>query len=277
MSRCQFEDEAWVKKRNMKNYNDVKISILLFSVLVIGPAAATAEVLGEWNFDTGSTSAERRMASGLATGVSGISELTFNMIEDAGVDVVPASVHDGIGFGGSFGEQAVFIHRANYFDHSTVPPKEDADDFTSFGPGEGGTSAQGTAAGQGDGKAAVFFTVTAGAQPVQVASLTIDTTAGNAPLIISFQEAGSAAGTTVNVNEQMRSNTAYLPNPVLIAAGETKTFSVNLNSGTLDSRHVVNRMVLHGEVNPELPTIGIIAAMGTSFILTRRHLFGNKG
>ena len=198
---------------------------------------------------------------GLASGVEGISELRFNLIEDAGVNVVPASEHDGIGFGGSFGEQAIFIHRANYYDSSPVPPKENAANFTSFGPGNGGASAQGTAAGKGDGHAAVSFTITAGAQHIQVVSLTMDTTAGNAPLIFNFQEAGTVAGATVNVNEQIRSNTAFLPDPVLIAAGETKTFSINLNSGMLDTRHVINRIVLNGEVNPRPATLGLISAV----------------
>lgn len=214
-----------------------------------GASMAQADVLGEWTFDSGANSAERRASTNLSAGVTSLSALEFNTFDDVGYGAVPSSEHDGIGFGGNQGEHVAFIHRANYFDGSAVPPKETVSDFTSFGDG----ATQGTSAGLGDGNATVSFTVTVGAEPLQVESITIDQIhLTSASLIVGFQEAGAVAGSTVTLNaENSGLGTAYLTTPVVIGAGQTKTFTISLNSGSVNSNHNVSSIQLNGASVPE--------------------------
>lgn len=227
----------------------VQKTVRLLSALVCGASLANADVLGEWTFDSGASSAELRASTNLSAGVTSLSALEFNTFDDVGPGSVPSSEHDGIGFGGNEGENVAFIHRANYFDGSAVPPKETASDFTSFGGG----ASQGTSAGQGDGHATISFTVSAGVEPLQIESITVDQIhQTSASLIVGFQEADTAAGATVTLNVTNNGlGTAYLTTPVVIGAGQTKTFTISLNSGVLNSIHNVNSIQLNGAIAPE--------------------------
>lgn len=251
----------------------MKRTIILTSVLAMGFTAANADVLGEWTFNNRASVATALESSNLDAGVSTLSSLQFNSSGGFGFDVagpnnVPNTINDGYGFGGNSGEDVAFIHRATYFDGSAVPsPRPTADHYTSFGAGAG----EGTGAALGNGNAPISFTITAGAQDVQVDSLTIDTTAGNAPLIVSFQEAGASVGNAVTLNGGNLNDTSVLSSAVVVGAGQTKTFTINLNSGSLDSAHIVNEFVLNGSVIPEPGTLSMIGAIGVAVLFIRRR------
>ena len=171
----------------------------------------------------------------------------------------------------------MFTHRADYFDSSAVgggpQEKPDANSYTSFGPGDSGGVPQGTTAGLGDGNAPISFTVTAGAQDVRIDSLTTTIAALNpgAALIVGIQEAGAAAGPTVTLNGGSGwTGTSLLASPVVIGAGQTGTFTINLNSGALNSIHNIDEFVLNGEVIPE-PTAGILLGLGALVVTLRRR------
>ncbi|MDB4553640.1 hypothetical protein N9012_04275, partial [Akkermansiaceae bacterium] len=104
------------------------LSITIFSMS--STAALHAAVIAEWTFDTGANSAARLASSSVSTGAT-ISGLSFNdSFTDVGPGAVPNDVHDGFGFGGNSGDQVIFLHRANYFDGSSVPsPRPTVNDY----------------------------------------------------------------------------------------------------------------------------------------------------
>jgi hypothetical protein len=206
----------------------------------------TGAALAEWTFNAGTTSAERLASSNGAPGAT-VSALSFNeSFSDFGPGGVPNDVHDGIGFGGNNGQQVAFLHRAAYFDNSTVPnPRPTEEDYTSWGNGtEAGTGANLT----GNGSAPISFTVTADAgNKVTVESLTVDWTSG-ASLIVQLQEADATpiAGITFNATNPI--GCVFLNAPVVVDPGQTKTFTINLNSGSLNTFSNINGFALNGMV-----------------------------
>lgn len=250
---------------------------------VMAMSSLQAAVLAEWTFNDNSSLANALSSSNVDAGVSSVSGLQMNSsggfgFDFAGLNNVPNSVNDGYGFGGAGGEQVMFTHRADYFDNAAVGggpnEKPNANSYTSWGPGDSGGIPQGTTAGLGDGNAPVSFTVSAGAQDVRIDSLTTTIAALNpgAALIVGFQEAGAAAGPTVTLNGGSGwTGTSLLISPVVIGAGQTKTFTFNLNSGSLNSNHNINEFALNGEVIPE-PTTGILLGLtGLALALRRRR------
>lgn len=247
--------------------NNISKTIAL--ALLFSGVAVSADILGAWNFNSGATTAQRLASSNQAAGVSNLSALTFNTFDDVGPGLIPNSVHDGIGFDGNRGEQVAFIRRANYFNTSGVPPKENASNFTSFGL----AALQGTGAALGNGNAPVWFTITAGPQALRIDSLTVGTTSTNAPLIVSFQEAGTQPTQSITLNSGNLVDTASLSSSITFSAGQTKTFSISLNSNSLSSFHVVNEFVLNGAVVPEPATyalFGGLFALGWVMLRCRR-------
>ena len=228
---------------------------LAIASLALGGASAQAALLSEWTFDTGANSTARLASSSVASGTS-ISGLTMNSsggfgFRDFGPNAVPNDEHDGFGFGGAAaGVYVMFTHRADYFDGGGT---DTVNDYTSFG------TAEGTTAGLGDGNAPISFTVTADAgKTVFVNSLTATCAAANpgATLIVGIQEAGAAVGTTVTINGASSwAGTAYLTNPIIVEAGETKTFTILLNSGALNSNHNIDSFSLDGLVVNEGETL----------------------
>ena len=224
---------------------------LAIASLALGGASVQAALLSEWTFDTGANSTARLASSSVASGTS-ISGLTMNAdsgfgFSDFGPNTVPNNEHDGFGFGGAAaGFDVMFTHRADYFDGSAVPsPRPTTDDYTSFGESD-------TTAGLGNGNAPISFTVTADAgKTVLINSLTATCAAPNPgdTLIVGIQEAGAAVGTDVTINGASSwTGTANLTNPVIINAGETKTFTIRLNSGALNTKHNIDSFSLDGLV-----------------------------
>ncbi|MDA7869929.1 ATP-binding protein [Akkermansiaceae bacterium] len=221
--------------------------ILMAGLLTILPISSTnAEVLAEWTFNTGPTSVERLASGGVAAGAL-VSGLMLNQsFTDFGPGAVPNDVHDGFGFGGNRGDQVIFLHRAEYFDASEVPaPRPAEDDYTSWGPG----SSQGTGADLNtNGNAPIAFTVTGDAiSTVTIESITVDFTSGGG-IIFGFQEAGDTSGATVTLNGANPLLDVPLDAPVIVGPGETKTFTININSGALNSLHNIDGISLNGSV-----------------------------
>ena len=145
----------------------------------------------------------------------------------------------------------IFLHRATYFDGSDVPnPRPTLDDYTSWGQG----SAQGTGDDlSSNGNAAISFMVEADELSIiTVDSLTVDFTSGAAS-IWQIQEAGAAQGAGGTLNSGNPLITAALNAPVVIGAGETKTFTINVNSGALNSLHNIDGLTLNGFRAPSNP------------------------
>jgi hypothetical protein len=227
----------------------LSLSFAIFGVS--STAALHAAVIAEWTFDTGADSTALLASSGVPTGAT-ISGLLFNdSFTDFGPEAVPNDLHDGFGFGGNRGDQVIFLHRANYFDGSAVPdPRPTATDYTSWGIG----SNQGTGADlSSNGNAAISFTVEADELSIiTVDSLTVDFTSGGA-CIWQIQEAGAAEGAQGTLNPGNPLLTVALNAPVVIGAGETKTFTINVNSGALNSLHNINGLSLNGFRIPSTP------------------------
>ena len=207
--------------------------------------------LAEWTFDSGDSSVDLLASSGVVEGAT-ISGLSFNdSFTDFGPEAVPNDLHDGFGFGGNSGDRVIFLHRATYFDGSDVPdPRPTLDDYTSWGIG----SNQGTGADlSSNGNAAISFTIEADELSIiTVDSLTVDFTSGGA-CIWQIQEAGAAEGAQGTVNSGNPLLTVALNAPVVIGAGESKTFTINVNSGALNSLHNIDGLSLNGFRRPSNP------------------------
>ena len=221
----------------------------LLAVLPIVPV--NAKILGRWTFDSGESSADLLASSDVAKGAI-ISGLSFNdSFTNFGPEAVPKDLHDGFGFGGNRGDRVIFLHRATYFDSSAVPdPRPTVADYTSWGIG----SNQGTGADlSSNGNAAISFTVEADELSIiTVDSLTLDFTSGGA-CIWQIQEAGAAEGAQGTLNPGNPLLTVALNTPVVIGAGETKTFTINVNSGALNSFHNIDGLSLNGFRSPSNP------------------------
>lgn len=216
-----------------------KIEILIcgFCMLL---SAARADVLGEWTFNTGTTTAERLVSSNLGFGVSSLSTLVFNdTFDDFEPNVIPNSDNDGLGFGGNGGEQVAFVHRAA----SGISP-------TSFGGTVGTTT----------NNAPIYFSITAGEQALQIDSLTVAMTGGTAILSVWCQQAGVAAGTPASFSAGVPSTkTASFPDSVVVNAGQTETITIILNSSAFNSAHYIDEMVLNGSIIAGMATNTAIA------------------
>ena len=213
-----------------------RTALAIASLALGGAGAQASTVLAEWSFNSGGTAAARLASSSVPAGFT-VTGLSFNGLttdvssgagffnaQEGGGSVIPGATnngaavdYDGIGFGGNNSEQVIFMHRANFADGAGPNPG----DYTSFGPSEG------TTAGDGDGNAAISFQVTATTEPVVVIGVTARQF-GNDALKFGVQQAGAAAGVMATVNRSIA--TAYLNSPVIVAAGETKTFTISLDS-----------------------------------------------
>ncbi len=210
--------------------------------------------IAEWTFNTGSTSAARRTAGNIAAGLS-LSTLNFNQsFRDAGVEALPQAPHDSFGFGGDGGDTVIFLRRADYFDDSAVPsPRPSSEDYTSWGTGAtAGTGAVLTA----NGNAPIAFTMTAGAlSSILVDSVIVDlTNAYGSSAVFQFQEAGGSPGPGVTVSGAQDARFRIpLATPVTVNPGESKTFTINLDSPSLGSGLNLDGIALHGTVSAVEP------------------------
>jgi hypothetical protein len=84
-----------------------------------------------------------------------------------------------------------------------------------------------------------------------------------------FQEAGATKGASTTVNANLTSFDVLLNAPVTITSGQTKTFTINANSGAFDSGTNLNDYTLNCSVVPE-PTTGILLGLLGVMGLLRR-------
>jgi hypothetical protein len=209
-------------------------------------AVPIVQEIARWTFDTGTTSTQRLAASNFSQ-ASPVSALAFNTsFVNAGPGVVPTGAHDGFGFGVNGGDNVIILKRANYFNNSAVPsPRPTTNDYTSWGGGAGvGTGANLSAIGN----APISFTVSADPlATVTVVSLTVDFTSGS-DIIFEFQEAGAPVGAGATLRSSTPLATIPLPAPVEISPGQTKTFTINVNSGSLNSSHNIDSIAVNGMI-----------------------------
>ncbi|MEM9019277.1 MAG: PEP-CTERM sorting domain-containing protein [Planctomycetota bacterium] len=231
-----------------------------------GPAHAA--LLGEWTFNTGTSTTQRLESTNNAAGVT-VSGLGFNdSFDDFGPGAIPNNANDGIGFGGGIGgAQVMFLHRANYFDGGAPSGL-----WTSFGnPGNANGNAGTGADLSSDPNAPFAFSITAGAnETITVESLSIQI-ANTTGVIFYFQEAGASPGSAVTLNAGNQSDNANLTTPVVIGPGQTKTFTINVNSGNLNSIHQLDNLAVNGTVIPEPGSIGLLALGGLCVLRRRRR------
>lgn len=201
--------------------------------------------IASWDFNIGTTSAARRAVSATATGAT-VSALNFNAsFTDAGIDVSPAVLNDGFGFGTNGGELSLRLRRANYLDTSAVPdPRPTEQSYTSWGDGATAGTGANLAA---NGNAPIAFTVTANSDaPIIISSLTVDW-ASSGPITFQFQEAGATPGPSVTAaGVQNMRYVLPLAAQVVIDPGQTKTFTLNLNSDALGSGGNIDGIYLNG-------------------------------
>lgn len=232
------------------------------------PAATVAT----WTFNsTGSgTTAERLEIALGANNVAGglnVSRLLVNASHDfAGFNNLPNTVNDGYGFGGNAGQQVLFIHRANYFNTSATPDPRPEGRVTTWGNPANAAGVDTSVA-----NAPLSFTIaTDPMTTVTLNHLVVEGTGQGAQFLVHVQEAGAAsvgspAASTVSM-------TVPLAAPVVIAAGSSKTITINLNSGNLNSAHIFNTLTLDGTVSsvPE-PSATVLATPLAALVLFSRR------
>lgn len=233
---------------------------LILTLFLAAANPAGGATLAQWTFDdTGSGTQAQRLPVALGSSNVGpgmtASQLFINPSHDfAGFANVPGSANDGFGFGDNSGQAVMFFHRANYFTSAGT---------TTWGNPNATPGIDTTVV-----NSPISFSVSAsGAPSVTIESLTLNRLAGP-DLLINFQEAGATAGASPPAGNQ--SATAFLNSPVVITSGETKTFTVNFNSGFLNSGHSLNNITLNGTVVPE-PTAGIMLGLGAIALAVRRR------
>lgn len=211
------------------------------------PPVPTA--LGNWTFNaTGSGSQSVRLASALgssnvAAGLT-LSPLSMNSSFDfAGFNNVPTSVNDGYGFGGNTGQSVLFLHRANYDNDSPSPNPRPEGRVTSWGPANGaGISTSVTGA-------TLSFTVSTNPfTTLTVNRLLVEGTGQGSDYLVRFQSADAAAGQSPAAGRSAM--TIWLNGPVVLGPSETRVFTVNLDSGALNSGHLINTISLFGSTAP---------------------------
>lgn len=218
---------------------------LLYIAILTSCAAicsqSVAEVVGEWTFDSGATTAERLAISAVQTGVT-IFPLAVNpAVDDFGPEAVPNNDEDGMGFGGTVnGNQVLFWHRANFFNSDGIGTT------TWAAPGSDGIDTT-------SATAPMSFTVTAkSGYDITIESITVESE--NSGYLIFFQEAGRPAGAESGGVTEV--TTALLNSPVIISSGTSKTFTLNWNSGALNKFFIVDAILVNGavELNGNGPT-----------------------
>lgn len=243
---------------------------VLIAALAVTADPTSAATVAEWNFNnTGTGTAAQRLsvamgATSVASGLS-VSQLNINAsFTLAGFNNVPASANnnDGFGFGnaGTPANSVIFIHRANYFNGENLG-------VTTWGNPVNTPGVNTTVAGS-----PLNFTVTTDSlttvtlNSVNIAGLGI----GNV-FFVGFQEAAAAVGTSSAASNT--SATAFLTNPVVIGPNQTKTFTINLNSGNKNTEHTFNTITLDGTVTA-VPEPSVIAwlpgLLGLAFLRRRR-------
>ena len=90
---------------------------------------------------------------------------------------------------------------------------------------------------------------------------------------MSFQEAGTQPTQDITLRSNNLVDTVSLSSSITLSAGQTKTFSISLNSGSLNSGHAVNEFVLNGAVVvPEPATYALLGGLfALGWVMLRRR------
>jgi hypothetical protein len=208
----------------MKN----KIKLFWYGVLVAMLNSAQAEVLAQWNFNDTTTEETALSVSHMVDGLSLTSLTLHNQMEFVGLNQVPQSDVDSYGFGNDEGEVVLFLKRAEQYESSLW--------------GESGTTAV-------EGAPLSFVLCVDSVTAVKIESVIV--VHGNGPnLLLYLQEADAAHGTEALLKGECLLQEVSLEQPLVVRQGESKAFTLNLNSGQFSSSHGINAILLLGAVAP---------------------------
>ena len=211
----------------MKN----KMKLVLYIVLVALLNSAQAEVLAQWNFDDTTTRETALSVSHVVEGVAMTGLTPHESMEFAGLNTVPKSEDDGYGFGRNEGRQVLFLKRAEQY-------------------ASGLWGSDGTTAVEG---APLSFALRVDAvtavTAVKIESVIV--VYANGPnLLLYLQEADDARGPEGLLKSERLLEEVSLEKPLVVRKGESKAFTINLNSGQFGSSHGIDAILLLGEVAP---------------------------
>lgn len=208
----------------MKN----KMKLVLYIVLVALLNSAQAEVLAQWNFDDTTTRETALSVSHVVEGVAMTGLTPHESMEFAGLNTVPKSEDDGYGFGRNEGRQVLFLKRAEQY-------------------ASGLWGSDGTTAVEG---APLSFALQVDAVTAVKIESVIVVYANGPNLLLYLQEADADRGAEALLKGERLLEEVSLSQPVVVRKGESKAFTINLNSGQFSSSHGINAIFLLGEVAP---------------------------
>ena len=205
-----------------------KIKLFCYGVLVVLLNSAQAEVLAEWNFNDTTT---KETALSVSHGVDGLSVTGLwlqDQIEFVGLNAVPKSEVDGYGFGKNMGRNLLFLKRAEQDASSQW-----GDDVT--------TAVEG---------APLSFSLRVDSvTAVRVEGVIVVHGVGPS-LLLYFQKADASRGAEALLKGDRFLQAVSLDEPIVVRKGESKAFTINLNSGSFGSSHGIDAIFLLGEVAP---------------------------
>jgi len=205
-----------------------KIKLFCYGVLVGLLNSVQAEVLAQWNFDDTTTKETALSVSHVVDGVAMTGLTLHDRLEFAGLNTVPKSEVDGYGFGRNEGRQVLFLKRA--------------EQYTSSLWGSDGTTAV-------EGAPLSFALRVDAVTAVKIESVIV--VYANGPnLLLYLQEADADRGAEALLKGERLLEEVSLNQPVVVRKGESKAFTINLNSGQFGSSHGINAIFLLGEVAP---------------------------
>jgi hypothetical protein len=208
----------------MKN----KIKLFLYGGLVAMLSSTQAEVLAQWNFNDTTTEETALSVSHVVDGLALTPLTPHNQMEFVGLNQLPKSDVDGYGFGKNEGRQVLFLKRA--------------EQYTSSLWGRDGTTAV-------EGAPLSFALRVDAVTAVKIESVIV--VYANGPnLLLYLQEADADRGTEALLEGERLLQEVSLNQPLVVHKGESKAFTINLNSGQFGSSHGIDVIMLLGEVAP---------------------------
>jgi hypothetical protein len=204
------------------------IKLFCYGVLVALLNSAQAKILAQWNFNDTTTKETALSVSHVVDGVA-ITQLTpHDNLEFAGLNAVPKSEVDGYGFGRNAGRQVLFLKRSER-------------DASSLWGSDGTTAVEG---------APLSFSLRVDAvSAVKIKSVIVVHAAGP-NLLLYLQEADADRGAEALLKGERLLEEVSLSQPVVVRKGESKAFTINLNSGQFSSSHGIDAIFLLGKVAP---------------------------
>ena len=205
-----------------------KIKLFCYGVLVVLLNSTQAEVLAEWNFNDTTT---EQTALSVSHGMEGLSVTGLKLqdqIEFVGLNAVPKSEVDGYGFGKNMGRQVLFLKRA--------------EQYVSSQWGDNVTTAVESAP-------LSFSLRVDSVTAVRVEGVIVVHGIGPS-LLLYFQEADASRGAEALLKGDRFLQVVSLDEPIVVRKGESKAFTINLNSGSFGSSHGIDAIMLLGKVAP---------------------------